>query len=93
MPRRNRYRRFRIRTLEGADDPGMIAEVVRRRFQRLAGDGGNMPGLVLVDDVACFLRVVGKAQSYRTEPGSGLGLGNEISSICSGIRPGYGGRT
>jgi excinuclease ABC subunit C len=47
--RRNRYRRFRIRSVRGSDDPAMIAEVVRRRFARLAAEGGTAPDLVLVD--------------------------------------------
>jgi excinuclease ABC subunit C len=48
------YRRFRIKTVEGADDYAMLAEVMRRRFARVregkAGDGwGDLPGLVLID--------------------------------------------
>lgn len=35
MPHRNRYRHFRIKTVEGSDDPAMMAEVIRRRFARL----------------------------------------------------------
>ena len=49
VPRRNRYRRFRIRSVEGSDDPGMMAEVIRRRFARLLEEGGERPSLVLVD--------------------------------------------
>ena len=56
LPRRNRYRRFRIRTVSGIDDPGMMSEVIRRRFRRAGeGDGagsaagGTAPDLVLVD--------------------------------------------
>ena len=49
LPQRNRYRRFRIKTIEGSNDPAMMAEVVRRRFTGLIRDGGTPPGLVLVD--------------------------------------------
>ena len=35
LPDRRHYRRFRIRTVEGADDPAMMAEVVERRYRRL----------------------------------------------------------
>lgn len=49
IPQKNRYRRFRIKTVEGSDDPGMMAEVIRRRFSRLAAEGGKFPDLVLVD--------------------------------------------
>ncbi|OVE75937.1 hypothetical protein BVX97_02910 [bacterium E08(2017)] len=49
IARRNRYRRFRIKTIEGADDPGMMGEVIRRRFTRAKEEGGEYPGLVVVD--------------------------------------------
>lgn len=49
IPKRSRYRRFRIRTVEGSDDPAMMAEVVRRRFSRLLQEGEPLPDLVLVD--------------------------------------------
>jgi excinuclease ABC subunit C len=34
VPRKSDYRRFRIRTVEGADDYAMMQEVLRRRFKR-----------------------------------------------------------
>jgi excinuclease ABC subunit C len=49
VPHPERYRRFRIRTVAGADDPAMMAEAVERRFRRLRADGGEAPGLLLVD--------------------------------------------
>lgn len=49
VPNRARYRRFRIQTVTGSDDPAMMAEVIRRRYQRLTREGGAMPDLVLVD--------------------------------------------
>lgn len=49
ISRRNRYRRFRIKTIEGSDDPGMMAEVIRRRFGRVKKEGGASPDLVIVD--------------------------------------------
>ena len=36
QPWKQGYRRFRIRTVEGSDDYGMIYEVLRRRYE--AGD-------------------------------------------------------
>lgn len=48
---RGSYRRFRIKTVEGADDFASLREVLRRRFRRAkAGvDGWTAPDLVIVD--------------------------------------------
>jgi len=43
------YRRFRIRTVEGADDFASLAEVVGRRYTRLLREGKELPDLVLID--------------------------------------------
>jgi excinuclease ABC subunit C len=56
-PRPAQYRRFRIASIAGADDYGMLQEVLRRRFRRAAPDSrheagetwATMPDLVLVD--------------------------------------------
>lgn len=56
VPTPNRYRRFRIKTVEGSDDPAMIAEVVSRRYGRLQREGRDMPDLVLVDGGITQLR-------------------------------------
>jgi len=42
LPRKSDYRRFRIRTVEGADDYAMLQEVLRRRFKRaIEGKAGE----------------------------------------------------
>ena len=46
MPLKEAYRRFRIRTVEGADDYGMMYEVLLRRFRR---DDLPRPDLLMVD--------------------------------------------
>jgi len=53
-PKPAHYRRFRIKTVSGADDYAMLGEVLRRRFKRTenaSAEGGwaVMPDLVLVD--------------------------------------------
>ena len=45
---KKRYRHFRIRTVEGADDYGMMYEVLLRRYQR-ALEEEDLPDLVLLD--------------------------------------------
>jgi excinuclease ABC subunit C len=56
VPYPNRYRRFRIKTVEGADDPRSMAEVVRRRYSRLLHETKPLPGLVMVDGGITQLR-------------------------------------
>ncbi|MCK4565435.1 MAG: UvrB/UvrC motif-containing protein, partial [Verrucomicrobia bacterium] len=56
VPFPNRYRRFRIKTVKGADDPRSMAEVVRRRYSRLLKENKPMPGLVMVDGGITQLR-------------------------------------
>ena len=48
-PDKSEYRRFRIKTVEGADDFASIAEVVSRRYSRLNAEGKEMPDLVVID--------------------------------------------
>jgi len=40
-PRKSEYRRFRIRTVEGADDYAMMREVLQRRFRRAVEEEGE----------------------------------------------------
>ncbi|HXQ24360.1 MAG TPA: excinuclease ABC subunit UvrC [Candidatus Acidoferrales bacterium] len=47
-PDKNRYRRFRIKTVAGADDFRMMYEVLKRRFTR-AKQEGSYPDLLVVD--------------------------------------------
>ncbi|MGZ3604762.1 MAG: excinuclease ABC subunit UvrC [Thermodesulfobacteriota bacterium] len=47
-PNKNRYRRFKIKTVEGADDYGMMYEVLLRRYQK-AVEENDLPDLVLLD--------------------------------------------
>jgi excinuclease ABC subunit C len=52
QPKKSDYRRFRIRTVEGADDFASIREVLRRRLQRsLEGDSrfADLPDLIVID--------------------------------------------
>ena len=56
VPTPNRYRRFRIKTVEGADDPRSMAEVVRRRYARVLKEKKDVPHLVMVDGGITQLR-------------------------------------
>ncbi|MGA1796811.1 MAG: excinuclease ABC subunit UvrC [bacterium] len=48
-PDKSAYRRFRIKGVEGIDDYGMMAEVLKRRYERLGREQVPMPDLVLID--------------------------------------------
>jgi excinuclease ABC subunit C len=51
-PRKDQYRKFRIKVVEGIDDYSMIQEVLKRRFNNyLAGTDKwvNLPDLILID--------------------------------------------
>ena len=47
-PDKNRYRRFRIKTVSGADDFRMMYEVLKRRYTRAKAEG-SYPDLLVVD--------------------------------------------
>ncbi|MBI2821026.1 MAG: excinuclease ABC subunit UvrC [Acidobacteria bacterium] len=46
---KNRYRKFRVKTVSGPDDFASLREVVYRRYRRLADEGALLPNLVLID--------------------------------------------
>ncbi len=48
-PKTADYRRFRIRSVQGADDFRCLAEAVQRRYTRRLESGGTLPDLVLID--------------------------------------------
>jgi excinuclease ABC subunit C len=47
-PNKQGYRHFRIQTVEGADDTGMMYEVLLRRYQKVT-EKNDLPDLVLLD--------------------------------------------
>ena len=49
VPFKDGYRRYRIKTVEGQDDFACIAEVVRRRYGRMAIEGAELPDIILID--------------------------------------------
>lgn len=67
-PVKAHYRRFRIKTVGGADDYAMIKEVLRRRFKRAEGFKNSdtsgwtiVPDLVLIDGGKGHLNAAGEA--------------------------------
>src|SRR5215207_8312650 len=76
-PAKDQYRRFKIKTVEGSDDFASMAEVIRRRLERLkAGDEkfARAPDLIVVDG--------GKGQlSATVAVMEELGVGTELPDI------------
>jgi len=77
-PKPSHYRRFRIKTVSGANDYAMLQEVLKRRFKRAAlkdGDIANpdawavLPDLILIDGGRGQLNAV---LSVMGEAGAGL---------------------
>jgi len=49
LPSREQYRRFRIKTVAGADDLASVREIVFRRYSRLLNEGTTFPDVILID--------------------------------------------
>jgi len=48
-PDKSNYRRFRIKTVKGINDYGMLSEIVYRRYAKLISEGAVLPDLILID--------------------------------------------
>jgi len=48
-PDKKNYRRFGIKTIQGADDFAMMGEVILRAYARRKDEGKRMPDLILID--------------------------------------------
>lgn len=48
-PAKNEYRKYNIKTVEGADDYASMREVVRRRYTRAIEEGTTLPNLIIAD--------------------------------------------
>ncbi|MCK5767194.1 MAG: excinuclease ABC subunit UvrC, partial [Candidatus Atribacteria bacterium] len=48
-PKKENYRRYKIKTVKHADDYAMLQEVIKRRYTRLLSEHRKMPDLILID--------------------------------------------
>jgi len=68
-PKKDDYRKFKIKTVQGIDDFASMAEVVGRRYRRLLAEKSRLPDLVLIDGgkgqltaaQAALVTILGKA--------------------------------
>ncbi|WP_347549368.1 excinuclease ABC subunit UvrC [Pseudalkalibacillus hwajinpoensis] len=47
--KKNEYRKYKIKTVEGPNDVGSMKEVVRRRYSRMLKESGPLPDLIIID--------------------------------------------
>lgn len=74
-PSKSDYKRFEIKTVEGADDYASMREVVRRRYQHLIDEGGQMPDLIIADGG------LGQMHAIREAVEDQLGLSIPIAGL------------
>ncbi|WP_296973013.1 excinuclease ABC subunit UvrC [Thermobacillus sp. ZCTH02-B1] len=48
-PAKSEYRKYKVKTVEGADDYATMREVIRRRYERVLKEGLELPDLIVVD--------------------------------------------
>ncbi len=78
----SRYRHFRIKTIEQADDPGMMAEVIRRRFLRSREEREVLSDLVIVDGgVAQLNAALGALMELGMNKPAIIGLAKKFEEI------------
>ena len=74
-PSKGDYKRFEIKTVEGADDYASMREVVRRRYQHLLDENGQMPDLIIADGG------IGQMHAIREAVEDQLGLRIPIAGL------------
>ncbi len=74
-PSKSDYKKFDIKTVEGADDYASMREVVRRRYQHLIDEGGHMPDLIIADGG------LGQMHAIREAVEDQLGLSIPIAGL------------
>jgi excinuclease ABC subunit C len=81
IPDKRYYRRFRIKTVEGADAPGSMADVVTRHYKRLRDEKKEMPGLIMIDGGITQLRASREALRSLGLDIPAIGLAKQMEEI------------
>ena len=74
-PSKSDYKRFEIKTVEGADDYASMREVVRRRYQSILDSNGLIPDLIIADGG------LGQMHAIREAVEDQLGLSIPIAGL------------
>ncbi len=80
-PDKRFYRRFRIKTVEGADDPRSMAEVITRRYKRLRDERSALPQLIMIDGGITQLRASREALQTLALNIPAVGLAKQMEEI------------
>mgnify|MGYP000948906993 FL=1 len=73
-PSKKEYRKFHVKTVEGADDLASMREIVERRYRRLQEEGLPLPQLIVIDGARGQLEVA-------VETLSAMGIGTPTTTI------------
>lgn len=74
-PSKRDYKLFRIKTVEGQDDYASMREVVRRRYQEILDENGELPDLIIADGG------IGQMHAIREAVEQQLGLSIPIAGL------------
>ena len=74
-PSKSDYKRFEIKTVDGADDYASMREVVRRRYQSILDFNGQIPDLIIADGG------LGQMHAIREAVEDQLGLSIPIAGL------------
>ena len=74
-PSKSDYKRFDIKTVQGADDYASMREVVRRRYQHILDENGALPDLIIADGG------IGQMNAIREAVENQLGLRIPIAGL------------
>lgn len=81
-PKKSEYRKYKIKTVQGADDFASMAEVVERRITRLLKEGKEMPDLILVDGGKGQLSAaLGVLRKFQLDDQPIIGLAKRLEEI------------
>lgn len=81
MPYKAGYRKYQIKTVEGANDPAMMHEVITRRLARIATDEVKAPDLIVIDGGTTQLNAALKARTTAGLKIPMIGLAKKFEEI------------
>ncbi len=81
MPHKTAYRKYQIKTVEGANDPAMMHEVLSRRLARILSGEVKAPDLIVIDGGSTQLNAALKARENTGLKIPMVGLAKKLEEI------------